>query len=827
MCYNGFMKAYSLNGQWKMTRVATGEIFDVTVPSDNYTQLFKLGVIQDPFFRDNESKVEWVGREAWSYTRTFELGNDDLRAKRIILRAKALDTLCEIYVNDSLIGKCQNAHLMHEFDVKRYVSGGLNTIMVKFAPPTTYAEERQKQSPLPRNFNGTDGIAYLRKPHCHFGWDWGPHIPLSGITGDVDLIVCNSRLVDVNVEQIHWDGKVTLMATPILEGDGDVSVRLICPNGEALDFVDGEVVVERPELWWTKELSGKESQPLYTVVATFEGQRVEKRIGLRTIRLDRGLDAYGSSFCFYLNGVPIFAKGANWILPDSLMGRVGDDVYDKYINYALASNFNMIRVWGGAYYGSDHFFDVCDEKGILVWQDFMFACLMYPFYDKEFERNVLDEVEYNVNRLKSHASLALWCGNNEVEEMFSYLPEKSKLVKAYKDFFHCTLKNKVASLDPQTPYVPTSPTGDGFRKGVTAVNRGDVHMWTVWHGQKPLNYYRKKLARFCSEFGMESLPSMDAINEFAGDGDLSLTGAVFNSHQKCMSGNRKMLYYMYEKFYQPERFADLVYFTQLTAGECVADATEHWRRNRHRCHGSLFWQFNDCWQAPSWSSVDYTGKWKMLQYMAKQFFEPLTVSIEEKGSDYKVYVVNDYAESKCARVELALLHLDGKTVFTTHVEGRVDGLSSQCLFHGKIKENLKDVVLRAKLFVGDALISERTKIFVADRDLRLTNCTIEKSVRREGDRVEITLKSNVYARRVMLDVAQLDTPFSHNCFDLLPGESKVITVETNKTFTAEDVVVKCLNNIPVKVSKLHNWAYRTKFFLEPVNLAQWIFYSLK
>ncbi len=821
------MKTHALNGKWNMTRLKTGETYPVSVPADNYTSLYELGVIPDPFYRDNENTIEWIGREDWSFTKDFEMTEEDLSFSRVLLRAKALDTLAEVYVNGILVGNACNAHLLHEFDVKQVLSVGRNTVYVKFSAPTAYAESMQKASPLPKNFNGTDGISYIRKPHCHFGWDWGPHLPLSGITGDIEILCFDNLLVDVNVEQIHEHGKVTVKANAEIYGNGEADIELICPDGEILDFVDGQVVVETPKLWWTRELGGKDGQPLYTVVATLDDQRLEKRIGLRTIKLDRSADSHGSNFCFYLNGVPIFSKGANWILPDSLMGRVTDDTYDKYIDYAIEANFNTIRVWGGAYYGSDYFYNRCDEKGILVWQDFMFACLMYPFYDKNFEMNVLDEVRYNVKRIKSHPSLALWCGNNEVEEMFAYLPEGSRLVKAYDKFFYHTLKDLVGELDCTTPYIPTSPTGDGFRKGVTSVSKGDVHFWTVWHGQKPLNYYRKKMARFCSEFGMESLPSMDAICQFAGEGDLDITSDVFNSHQKCKNGNRKMLYYMYEKFYHPDKFEDLIYFTQLTAGECISDATEHWRRNREVCHGSLFWQFNDCWQAPSWSSVDYAGKWKALQYMARHFFEPLMVSIEEKGRDYKIFAVNDLAESKSVKVEISLKTLDGKDVFTVYVDRALPPLSSQCIFEGKVKENLKDVFMSVKMSEGENLVSVRTKIFVADRDLNLKKCEIEKTAKYEGGELKIILSSPVYCRRVMLDIEGESTPFSDNCFDLIPGENKTVALKTDREYKLEDVKVKCLNNIPVQKSKFKNWVYRTKFFLEPMNFAQWIFYSTK
>ncbi len=429
------MKTYSLNGKWNMTRVATNDKYNVSVPSDNFTELLKLGVIPDPYYKDNEKLVEWVGREDWTFERTFNLDENDLNNRKVLLVAKALDTLCEVYVNGELIGKGENAHLKYEFDIKPFAKVGENILTIKFFAPVPYAEKMQKEKPLPKNFNGTDGIAYIRKPHCHFGWDWGPHIVLSGITDDISIICYDNRLEDVDIRQIHNNGKVIVKINPIVEGEGKVSSKIICPDDTEIPFVNNEVIIEKPELWWTKELSGKEKQPLYKVVATMGDTEVTKKIGLRTIRLDRSKDQYGSNFCFYLNDTKIFGKGANWIIADSIMGRTTNETYDYYINSALEANFNMLRIWGGAYYAPDYFYEQCDEKGILLWQDFQFACLMYPFYEDDFTANVFKEVEYQVNRIKTHPSLCLWGGNNELETMFSYMPENLKIVQWYKKIF--------------------------------------------------------------------------------------------------------------------------------------------------------------------------------------------------------------------------------------------------------------------------------------------------------------------------------------------------------------------------------------------------------
>lgn len=820
------MTTYNLNGQWNMTRTSTGEQYNVKVPSDNYTQLLELGVIPDPYYKDNEKLVEWVGREDWSYEKTFTLTDTDLNNRKILLVCKALDTICEIYVNSRLAGKGENAHLKYEFDIKPFVKAGENTLKIDFKSPVPLAEKLQTEKPLPKNCNGTDGIAYIRKPHCHFGWDWGPHIPLSGITDDISVICFDNRLADVEIKQIHENGKVIVKINPVVDGEGEVYSKLICPDGTELPIEGNEILIENPELWWTKELSGKEEQPLYMVTATLDDTEITKKIGLRTIRLDRSADEFGSNFCFYLNEVPIFAKGANWIIPDSLMGRTTTATYDYYINSALEANFNMLRIWGGAYYAPDYFYEQCDEKGLLIWQDFMFACLMYPFYEEDFTNNVLKEIEYNVKRINSHPSLAMWGGNNEIETMFSYMPEAMKIVQWYKKFFYEILADFVKKLDPDTPYIPTSPIGESFRKGVTGDDHGDTHMWNVWHGQKPLNYYRSRPTRFCSEFGLESLPSMDAIRQFTEEKDYNITSEIFNAHQKCKSGNRKMLFYLLEKYYEPRNFEDMIYMTNLIQKECIADATEHWRRHRERCNGSLFWQFNDCWQAPSWSSVDFTGKWKALQYASRHFFEPVCVSIEETSKDYKIYAINDFKQQKNVKIVLALAYLNGKVISSNQLEKTLKSLSSECVFTAKITGNKKNMFLSVKMYENDKLISERTKIFVPDRDLKLTPNTIKKSVSYENGELKIKLLSSAYCRSVMIDIPDFSTPFSDNYFDLLPNEEKIITVKTGKKYTDRDVTVKSLADIAVKKSKLKANLYRLKFTLEPENIANLFWYSV-
>ncbi|MDE5669930.1 MAG: hypothetical protein K2I14_00475, partial [Eubacterium sp.] len=661
----------------------------------------------------------------------------------------------------------------------------------------------------------------IRKPACHFGWDWGINLPFSGIIGDIDILLYNEEITDFKVEQTHKNGTVTLDITAI--GNGKACGEVITPKGDsiALEFMDSKasITIEHPELWWTYELSNKEKQPLYII--NING--ITKKIGLRTIVLNREADEYGNNFQFILNGVPIFAKGANLIPPNAMADRVTAEDLIKLVDDAQLANMNMIRIWGGGYYGSDQLYDLCDEKGILVWQDFMFACLMYPFYEKEFLDNVKEEIAYNVKRIKHHASLALWCGNNEIEFMFAHLPEGQKIVKWYKKFFYEILPEEIRKEDKTTSYIETSPIGRGFRKNITADNWGDTHMWHVWHGSQNLKYYRKRMTRFCSEYGMESLPSMDCIREFAPADELSLYSKTMLHHQKCLSGNSKMFFYLLERYNEPESFEDLIYFTGLTQMECIRDATEHWRRNKGRCNGSLWWQYNDCWGAPSWSSVDFFGKWKPLMYASKEFNKPFTLSFEDKKNTLSVYIINDTLEQKPCLLKVGIYDFSGNTVLEKSIQLHVDANISEKAVEIPVSGvDKKNCYAMARLESNGEMVAERTKVLLPERKLKLQKADINCSVINN----QIVLESNTFARQVFVDVKGVNIPLSENGFDLIPNKKKTITLSNDGFINPENVTVKCVNNIECKISNVGRFLYRTKFVLQPVNFANMIYYSI-
>ncbi len=711
--------------------------------------------------------------------------------------------------------------------------------------------DKQKVETTPANCNGLNGIPHIRKPQCHFGWDWGPVLTPSGISDDIYVEGVNIATIgSVLINQNHEEEIVKLQVSANIDNfnktDIKCNVKVYAPNGKLIEekTVDGtdkvfaDFDIRNPELWWIRDISGTEKQPLYKVELQilYKGTVLDecsKKIGLRTIKLNQEVDKYGKNFQFVVNGEPIFAKGANWIPSDTFVNRTSKEKLEYYIKSAADCNFNMIRVWGGGYYESEDFYDLCDEYGIIVWQDFAFACQPYPFFIDSFRENVLKEVEYQVQRLRHHASLGLWCGNNEIELMAIAWKLRTNYVAWTEKFFWDILPEAVSRFDKVTPYIAGTPIGISHDNGFSNDNVGDTHLWAVWHGLKPMNYYRKRMTRFCSEFGFESLPDIKTIETYAKPEDYSLTSEVFTNHQKCASGNMKMAFYIASRFRLPQKFEDYIYLSQICEQECIRDATEHWRRNKGRCNGSLFWQYNDCWPVCSWSSVDYYGNFKALQYTSKHFFAPLMLSIEDSKKKIDLYVINDTLNSYEGIINYKLYNFDGKILLDEQVICKVLPNSSG-LIHGiniadlKGKYNLKESVLVADLVVDGKVMSHKTFIFDKEKNVELPKATLSSSVVVENGVAKITVKSDKFARLVRLHSKTITKPFSDNYFDILPDEEKVITIEC-QDMTAEqvkeDLVLSSVCDVVPKGSKFSDNMFRLKVFMIPINFANWIYYS--
>ena len=837
----------SLCGKWSLEDVAGEYSVEAAVPGCNYLDLMNARVIEDPFYGENEKDVYWVAQRDWVYKKSFTLDAKELENEKIILICKRLDTICTLYLNGEKIGEGENCHLAYEFDVKNQLKEGENQLEIIFESPVNYVKERYVKEKTPPNSNGQNGIVRIRKPQCHFGWDWGPVLPVSGIGDEIYLEMRSTgKIEDMKIRQKkNEDGSFTVSVKTegcFLENE-KLELELVSPEGEAVKIkkAEGEFKVENPVLWWTHELNGKKNQPLYTVRAILKSGRktvqvIEKRIGLRTIELDRSKDEYGETFRFILNGVPLFIKGANFIPGDSIPTRFTRDKIEYLLDTALYSNMNMIRVWGGGYYESDTFYDLCDEKGILVWQDFMFACQAYPFFDEGFLNNVKNEIEYNIKRLRHHAALALWCGNNEIETMSMGWLNFPKYIKWTEKFFHNILPVEVRKYDEDTPFIPGSPCGTGHMKDVDSDNYGDIHLWAVWHGLQNMKYYRKRMTRFCSEFGFESLPDIKTIRTFAEKKDYDIHSPVFMAHQKCNSGNDKMLYYIASRFRLPEKFEDLVYLSQVTQLECISDATEHWRRNKGRCNGSIYWQFNDCWGVCSWSSLDYYGNYKALQYRSRQFNAPVSVSVEDVDGKVRLWILNDKPKKQSLTLKCKIFDFEKGILQEKSRDFEVEAFENlECftLYEKQLRKHfdLGRIGVKAELYKNGRLINEKTYLFKPEKELQLRKPELSLKTAEAGEQIEITVKSDCFARLVRVESSLSALPLSDNYFDLLPGESRTVTMKLDPKLDLrqqlESFSLMCANAIAPKSSALYDLKERVRVFVRPENMGQWVYYAQK
>ena len=629
------------------------------VPGSAQTALLAENKIPDPFVADNELRVQWVAERDWEYRLLFEEHEGLRDADKVMLTFDGLDTLAEVFINGKQIGEADSMFRRYAWDVTEELVEGENEVRVLLHGPVPFIREQQVDEPLIGPTHSIPGGPHIRKAPCQFGWDWGPKLPPVGIWKEVRLEgYTAARLDDVHLRQHHDDGAVTLSADLTVErwqDDAELKAMLIvkAPDGEtwAVDApLDGAahltLDIANPQLWWP---NGYGDQPLYDVEVTLYADEVPCdartfQIGLRTVELRQESDDFGTSFTFVVNGVPIFAKGANWIPADSFPSRITDAQLEHLIRSAADANMNMLRVWGGGVYEEERFYDLCDQFGILVWQDFIFSCSIYPT-DEAFFENVRQEVIENVRRLRHRASLALWCGNNEMEWGWDSWgwnrPRYQPYKEAYDRMFHQLLPELVAAEDPDTAYWPSSPSSNLNFVTPNATHAGDTHNWEVWHENRPFQAYREHPSRFVSEFGFQSLPPLETVKTYAAKADWNMTSYIMEHHQRNDAGNGKIINYLTDHFRMPKDFASLVYLTQILQAEAVRTGVEFWRRSKACTSGALYWQLNDCWPVASWASLDYFGRWKALHYAARRFYEPVHLSAEDCGPDVGPHPVSD------------------------------------------------------------------------------------------------------------------------------------------------------------------------------------------
>ena len=802
----------NLNGNnWTLQQVGKDQQWNAVVPGCVHMDLEKAGVIPPMNWRDNESKTTWIAEENWSYSRTFQVSAEDMSADKLMVVCEGLDTLATVLINGAEILNADNMFRIWSCDIKTNLIVGDNNITINFDSPLPYIAERQENKFLHAwNIFREEylGRGHIRKMACSFGWDWGPIAPTAGIWKDIYIKpVFKTELKDVRIVQDHLnDGSVDIKVDWSVDAPVDAEITLSFKDEVVVskNSVAGDnsvlLHVENPNLWWP---AGLGEQPLYdiSIKITDEDKVLDecsKKIGLRTLELKRERDEAGESFCFAVNGKPFFAKGANWIPIKIYLPSITKEDYEKNLRDAVDANMNMIRVWGGGIFENEDFYDICDEKGILVWQDCMFACGSYPSED-EFCNSIRLETEDNLKRLRHRASLALICGNNELEGAFMS-PDPGKgimTMEEYEKVFDKELYNVVQELCPEIPYIPGSPyTPVGDRMNASDQGSGDAHLWDVWFGAKPFEVQRTWHCRFMSEYGFQSFPELKTIESFTEPEDRNWTSYIMDYHQRSPPGNKTIYSYMLDWFKMPKDFSSGITLSQISQGMCLQFAVEHLRRIQPHNSGVLYWQINDMWPCASWSTVDCLGNWKASHYIAKRFFEPELISIldikdEDSLSDkiisktiaMEIHVSNQTFEEQDYTIDWKLVTTDGSVVKTDSEQLKVMPQSNRLVSSMNFQKETKEYGERNLLFFAylkkdDVIVSSNVNFFVKPKHIELKSAKYScKVLEQVGNEYTISISSDVPTLWTQIELE--NAKMSDNFFNLDGEQSNVIKVKTS------------------------------------------------
>lgn len=788
-----------LNGIWRMKKTISTDWVEGKVPGSVFNDLLIAEKISDPFYRDNEDQAIEIASHDYEYEREFFIDNNILNCDSIVLCCEGLNTLAQIAINGHEVGSTNNMHRTYEFDIRELIDEGRNTINVKFFSPVKYVEQKHQEKPLWGEPKTIVGYPHLRQGHYMLGWDWGPQIPDLGIWRNIYICGFNfGRLEDVYITQKHEGDKVFLdVRIKHVQWDADelmIEVKCTSPEGIEINKLTEASIsenhiyieIDNPQLWWP---NGYGKQHLYCVqVCLKKGIEIidskNMNIGLRTLRVRQEKDQWGESFELEVNSISIFAMGANYIPEDNILFRCNYERSEKLLKDCIEANFNCIRVWGGGVYAEDYFYDLCDKYGLIVWQDLMFACAVYEMTE-EFTENIIKEVEDNIKRIRHHACLGVWCGNNEMEWGWVEwdFPKTAKLRTDYIKQFEIILPEVAGKTDPNTFYWVASPSSGGGFESPNKENIGDVHYWEVWHSLKPFTEYRKYFFRFCSEFGFQSFPCLKTVESFTLPEDRNIFSYIMEKHQKDGAANGKILYYLSENFKYPKDFDSLLYTSQILQAEAIKYGVEHWRRNRGRCMGAIYWQLNDCWPVASWSSIDYYGRWKALHYFAKRFFSPVLISACEEGKGVELHVTNDTQTLVQGIIIWKLRDNRSNVLKEDSVVVEVAPLSAKICIKLDFSDILTDTkTLRSTyleyLFKVDGRnMSSGTVLFVKSKHFEYINPEIGTSITEELNRFVVKVSSKAFAQYVELDLKDADCRLSDNYLDLSAGESRGIEIK--------------------------------------------------
>ena len=806
-----------------------------TVPGDVHLDLLANKKIPDPFFRDNEAKLQWIENESWEYRLKFEATPALLARTNVDLVFDGLDAASTVYVNGVQVLAADNMFRIWRVPVKAHLHAGSNLLRVVFPSPVKAAAEIAARDPW-QTKTGTAPKTYIRKAAYEYGWDWGPRFVTSGIWRPVRIEAWDKvRIADFAIYQRDVSGEVAhLNAEVEVEAATAGPARITVNYHQAGVPVTGMPVfvtsaanlhagrnvislpieIRKPKLWYP---AGYGDQPLYDFTAQLgvTGQWAELRTakaGLRAIILDRHPDKWGRSFQLVVNGIPIFAKGADVIPFDSFPARVKTADYRRILESARDANMNMVRHWGGGYYETEEFYSICDELGIMVWQDFQFGNDWQPG-TYAFKLNVEAEADDQVRRLRNHPSIVVWCGNNETEMALNWngrakLPTdvKFQMWQDYITEFSGILTRVVARLAPGTPYWPSSPSAD-YEEVSPKYHTGDDHIWDVWHGRVPFSTYETHHSRFVTEYGFQSFPEMKTIEAFTQPEDRTgIFTPVMLAHQKNNEGNSIIHDYLLKDYPEPKDFPSFLYVSQVLQAEGIKIGAEHFRRSRPETMGSIFWQLNDCWPVASWSSIDYYGHWKALQYYARRFYAPILISPHVEEGSLKVYIVSDLTNKQGGRLVVRLMDFDGKVLLKEDRVVSVEPLSSSVYLDWSLRKladagaaDTSRVFVSAQLGSADATISSNIAYLAPTKEIHLKPATLKVDVvdvscgtgapilvenLKGKSAYTIRVSSPVLARSVYLSFGNLDVNISDNYFDLLPGETVEITATSATSLDA-------------------------------------------
>ncbi len=799
------MNIIDLHGTWQLSKAGESESIPMEIPGDTHSALYRAGKIPNPYWGKNELDLQYLNLYDWTLTRTFIIGKDFLSQGHAFLELDYLDTVTEIRINGELAGRTDNMFVRHRLDIRRFIREGENTISITFYSAEEAGRKKAEslgyEVPYMRYPVQSGHRNMIRKIQCHAGWDWGPCFMVSGIYGSARIVPYSGVRIenvwvtrrfpgsardacelDVHAE-LYAHGKTDSSVEVTFDGS---TLKVEARLSAGLTTVTATFRVDRPRLWWP---IGMGEQHLYDLDVKTADESVSKKIGIRKVELVTEKDDAGRTFFFRINDVETFAKGANWIPVDALPAFATRERYERLLADCAFANMNMLRVWGGGQYEFDHFYEECDRLGIMVWQDFMFSCSLYPV-DEAFLANVREEVDYQVKRLLHYACVTIFCGNNENEVSFAWFEasrnDPEKYHGDYRKLYYDTIRPVVASLAPDVPWWPSSPSKNNglFENLPAARSEGDSHTWDVWHRRKPFDDYMENVPRFGSEYGFQSFPSLETVRSYAPEDQFDVLSEVMLFHQRSPNGNQLMNHYFDEYFRKPESFEEFLYLSQVQQAYCIKTGTEYWRAMRPYCMGALYWQLNDNWPVASWSSIEHDGRWKLLHYAARKFFAPLFVCafVRPGNPRVDVHCVNDSKENGSVRVLVGFHGFDGSPYKRETIEVRIAGCSS-VLLKSYDTERMRIVPRKTFLYVSYEHAGESfdNQLFLAlprDSDIRKPGirCTV---ARISGNRAEIVLSTDVPAFFVGIESRAVKGRFSDNCLTLMPGTERRIVFEAD------------------------------------------------